>query len=303
MELWIQTYQENIPIPDTKTTFKSYRHILRRKDGTVLWDIPFYMDRYSRRVVPADEKKNNADSFLAIFGDSNIVGYGIKGEDTIANQFSLFLPHTKVYNYSGVGYYPYQILQLSEKIERLVEVPENDGVALYFYMSYHLRRNMGGVYELANPWNSNRHAVDIDGNGDFIIKGQFRHEMPFRFWVLNHLKQTAIFQYLGIDIKPFERDYLIQTALIKKMMKNLDANGMKKFYVVIHPIQEKLNETQTLMSYLHKEKIPFIYMAHWNMVEITEGPIHLKIDAHFSGNANKVLAKGIKEVLQKEQKL
>lgn len=84
------------------------------------------------------------------------------------------------------------------------------------------------------------------------------------------------------------------------MKKNLESYGIKKFYVVIHPIQPQLKETQVLLSYLHKEKIPFIYFPHWRLRNLVEGPVHLVHDGHFSANANKVLAGGLLSVLKKE---
>lgn len=286
-----QTEQTYVPLSEN-----SYRHIYKMKSGEVLWDIPFYLDKYKRRIVPADEKKKSS-KFLAMFGDSNIVGYGLPAEKTLPNYLSQLFPGIKFYNYSGIGLYPYEILAKTTTINRTEEIPEKDGLAFYFYMSYHLRRNMGGLQELMQPWNTERHMVDLDDNGEFIEKKAFRKEMPFSFHVRAWLHRTAIFRYLELDVTPGDKDYRIQTALIKKMRKNLVSNGIEKFYVVIHPFQENLHETQTLLSYLHEEKIPFIYFGHWNMAEITPGPIHLEIDAHYSGEANQVLAMGLGKVI------
>lgn len=287
--------QVYVPIPDTDRTFHSFRHIYKKKSGEVLWDIPFYFDKYKRRIVPADENKKSTH-FVAMFGDSNIIGYGLKGEETLPNYVSLSLSQAKIYNYSGIGFYPYQILSRSERIDRTEEIPEKDGIAVYFYMSYHLRRNIAGMNEMKGR------VVDVDENGDFVVKGTFEAEMPVWYSLKTFLSRSSIFQYFRLDLAPAEKDYRVQTAMIKKMMKNLKSNGINKFFVIIHPFQENLVETQTLMGHLHEAKIPFIYFGHWNMPEITDGPIHLVIDAHYSGLANEVLSRGVTQVLAKELK-
>lgn len=276
--------QVYVPIEDTKSTFHSFRHIYRKKSGEVFWDIPFYFDRYKRRIVPADQNKKSS-KFLAMFGDSNIVGYGLPQDKTLANFLSQTFPELKIYNYSGIGFYPYQILSLTKKIDRTEEIPEKEGAAFYFYMSYHLRRNMVNIRDPQHPF------LELDEKGELVEK---KNENVF----LSLLYRSSVFQYYRLSPRPSERDYQIQTSLIQQMRKNLESNGIQKFYVVIHPFQENLEETQVLMSYLHEAKIPFIYFGHWNMKDLTEGPADLVVDAHYSGEANQVLAKGLEKVIR-----
>ncbi len=296
-DLSIPKLSRNIPLPDTLTTLHSYRNIMTDMAGTILWDIPFYFDRYRRRRVPGDLKKNTTSHYIALFGDSNILGYGLREEETVAEFLSRKFPRARVYNYSDAGIYPSQILEYTEGIDRVHEIPEKDGVALYFYFSYHIRRNMGGIEELSNPLSSDQHVVGLDQNGEFIKQGKFKDETSLRFLLTRILRTTNTFRYLRWDLLPTERDYLIQTALIRKMRKNLKESGFENFYVVIHPWPDDLDETQILLKYLHEEKIPFIYFGHWPLKDLTEGPYHLKIDGHMSANANKVLATGLSHVL------
>lgn len=278
----------------------SHRHVMKRPDGKLLVEVDFYFDKFGRRLTPANEKKKNTKQFIAMFGDSNILGYGLPQDKTIANFMSEKLPGVKVYNYSNSGIYPYEILSYTNNIDRKTEIPEKEGIGLYFYMGYHLMRNMGGIHELGLPWTHLRKYVDIDEKGEFQVLGTFKQEKPFWFWLAPHLKRSYMINYLHWDLKPRDRDYRIQVALIKKMKKNLEAKGIKRFFVVIHPLQQKHEYTNTLLEYLDKEGIPFIYLAHWQMEHLTEGPITLVFDGHYSANANKVLAEGLTRILKPE---
>jgi hypothetical protein len=287
-------------IHDKKFHPDSHRHIIKKQNGDIFWDITYRFDKYHRRPTPENEKKKNASEFLALFGDSNVMGYGLPEEKTLSNSLSKMLPGVKVYNYSGSGVYPYQILNWTHKVDRKVEIPEKEGVALYFYMAYHITRNMGSIQELGQPYSGHHRVVDMDDSGRFIVGGTFKEERPFWFWITPYLSKLFIFKYMNWDLKPRDHDFKVQTALIKTMRDNLKAQGIKKFYVVIHPIQQTLTATQTLLSYLHKENIPFIYFSHWRMEFLTEGPVTHVFDGHFSENANKVLSDGIYRTIKHE---
>lgn len=278
----------------------SHRHTMKTPDGKILAENDYFFDKYHRRPTPANQNKTKASHFITMFGDSNILGYGLPEDQTIANFMSMKLPQTKVYNYSGSGIYPYEIVSMTEKIDRTVEIPEKEGVALYFYMAYHMKRNMGSIQEIGQPWSQHRRAVDIDENGEFKVLGTFQEERPVWFWLTPHFRKSSIFRYMSWDLKPSDRDFRILTAMVKRMKKNLENAGIKKFYVVIHPVQHTKVTTQEWLAYLDKEKIPFIYLAHWEMEHLTEGPVTLVYDGHYSANANKVLADGLLRVLSPE---
>lgn len=277
---------------------KKIRHKFTRSDGSVAWDVDIHYDDYKRRIVPSNKKI--AKSYLLLFGDSNIQGFGLNDENTIANFLSTELPDTNVYSYTSYGVYPYEILAKSEKIDRLKEVPEQHGVALYFLMSYHFSRNMGSINELGKRWNQNKHLVGIDEKGEFVVKGRFREENPVWFYLARILDQSSIMKYLKWDLVPGEKDLRIQIALIRKMQKNLEANGIKKFYVVLHPANFRPKLMEGLVTHLENEKIPYIHFGHWNMQELVEGPSHLVLDSHMSGAANKILGLGLAGVLRKD---
>jgi hypothetical protein len=280
----------------------SHRHVMKRPDGKILSDISFYFDKYERRITPANDAKKKASKFIAMFGDSNILGYGLPQDKTIANMMSEQMPDTKVYNYSQSGIYPYEILGMTERFKKQEEIPEQNGIGLYFYLAYHIKRNMGSFHELGLPWTQHRRAVDIDQNGEFMILRPFKEERPIWYRLTPLLRESWIVRYFNLDLKPGDRDFRIETALVKRMRKNLAQQGIKKFYVVIHPLQHLVDDTQKLISYLDKEQIPFIYLAHWQMEHLTEGPVTLVFDGHYSANANKVLADGLLRILGPELK-
>lgn len=270
-------------------------HKFTRGNGEVVWNIDMNFDSFKRRVVPANKK--NAKNFLALFGDSNILGFGLDDESTLANLLSQRLPETNVYSYSGSGVFPYEILGKALKIDREIEIPEKEGVALLFFMSYHLGRNMGSINELGKPWNHDKHLVDVDEAGKFVIKGKFRDENPVWFYLAQILDRSAFMKYMRWDLVPSEKDFEIQTALIRKMRKHLSGLGIKKFYVVIHPSMYRPRIVEKLVAHLEKEKIPYIHFGHWNLEELVEGPWHLVYDSHMSRKANSILADGLLKAL------
>lgn len=276
---------------------ESHRHLIKSPDGKVLANVLMSFDKYKRRITPSSDKKKTTQ-FVAFFGDSNINGFGLSPENTLAQHLSEKMPQTKVYDYSGIALYPYEILKRTENIDRKEEIREAEGVALYFHFFYHIFRNMGGIHELGNQGNSRiKRRVDINENGDVVIGKTFKEERPVSYYFAPYLTKSAIVRYFKLDFIPKDRDYEIHTAIIKQMRRNLAARGINKFFVVIHPMNYSTELTQRLLPFLSKEKIPFIYLVHWKLKELTEGPITLVYDHHISGEANKVIAGGLHQVL------
>lgn len=283
---------------DPKFHKLSSRQIMKDQQGKIYNDNIYFYDKHFRRVFPANETKKKTSRFVLSFGDSNIVGLGLPGDKTLGNFLSENLPDVKVYEYSSMGIYPYELLEKSGRLNRQEEIPEKDGVALYFYFSYHLRRNMGGLHELKQRERGEKRSVGLDENGEIQIGKAFKNERPIWFTLAPYLSKSSIIRYFDLDLKPGEKDFTIQTVMIKKMRANLASKGITKFYVVIHPFQFSLSETQALLPYLYKENIPFIYMGHWRMSKITEGPTTLVYDIHVSAESNKVIADGLADALK-----
>lgn len=292
------TKHEHQYFSDLRFHKDSHRYLMKSEDGKILSDVNFYFDKYRRRITPGDASKKTAKYSLALLGDSNIVGYGVKEDETLAHYLSLRLPATKVYNYASPGMYPYEMMIQTEKLTK-EELPEENGTVLYFFFSYHMLRNMGAIRELAQPYSYNRRVVDLNEQGDVVIKGTFKEEEPFWCWIAPYLRKSAIFRYFQLDLKPKEKDFKIETAIIRNMQKNVEARGLK-FFVIIHPHQHAIEDTQTLVSYLHKEKIPFIYFGHWRMDRYMEGPATLVFDMHVSKYVNEKFADGLSQVLRND---
>lgn len=292
------TKHEHVLLNDPRFHQDSHRYIMRDGNGKILSDVNFFYDQFKRRITPRDAEKKNADHLLALFGDSNIVGYGLKEDETISHYLSLNLPRTKVYNYGVPAIYPYEILQRTESLKS-DELPEKNGVALYFFFSYHMLRNTGAIRELAQPYSHKKRVVEVGPQGEVVLKGTFQEERPFWCWIAPYLWNSAIFRYFRLDFKPQEKDFRVQIAIVKAMKKNLEAKGLK-FFVIIHPHQHALDDTQTFVSYLDKEKIPFIYFGHWKMDKYIEGPATLVYDMHVSKYVNERFADGLSRVLRND---
>jgi hypothetical protein len=295
--LKMKTNGEFIYLNDPNVHPLSHRLVISQPDGKVLSDVEYRFDKFNRRMYPINEAKKNAKKFVAYFGDSNIIGFGLPLEQTLSHLVSERMPDTRIYDYSAIGVHPYEILDRTQEINPSVEIAPKDGVALYFYFSYHILRNMGSVRELAQKNRANKQMVMLDSKGDIFLGGTFKDERPIWFWLAPYLSNSAIVRYFNLELVPKDYDYRLQTAIIKRMQKNLSDKGINKFYVVIHPMQFEIEQTQTLLSYLDKEKIPFIYMGHWKMGQITDGPVTLVYDFHMSGQANKVIADGLEQAL------
>jgi hypothetical protein len=122
--------------------------------------------------------------------------------------------------------------------------------------------------------------------------------MPIWYNLSKLLFKSYTLKYLKWDLVPDERDFKVQLAFVKKLKRTLEEKDLKNFYVVIHPQMYRPENTDSFIALLEKEKIPYIHLGHWKMEELTEGPVHLKLDAHYSPNANKVLAQGLAQVLK-----
>lgn len=296
----VKPFHERVPLNRPGLHEKSHRHIIKDEHGEILADTLMLFDKYKRRITPADEKKK-ATHFVAYFGDSNTNGFGLPPEKTLAQHLSLKLPSARVYDYSGLGLYPYEIMYRSENIDRTEEIPEKEGAALYFFMSYHLLRNMGGLHELAHfDISHKKHAVDLNEKGEIEVGKTFKEDRPVFFWLSKYLRNSGIVRYFNLEFIPRDKDYRVQTAIFKEMRLNLAAQGINKFFVVIHPVQFSLQYAQKLLPYLVEEKIPFIYMGHWRLRQLTEGPVNLIWDVHVSSEANKVIAGGLSGILSKK---
>ncbi len=283
-----------VPSKPYRVTFSA------RLDGKTLepyLDSYYTIDSFYRRVTPGDNKKKNAKSFVMLIGDSNVYGSGVRDEQTLSARMASRLPYQKVYNYGLAGASPGELLERTKYIIKDKELPEQNGIALYFFSDDHIDMNMGSLSQISSlkSWGANRNYYYQNTKGEIVTDGKkFREARPVWTNLAVFLRKLGIVRYFELDIQPREKDWHFQIEIYKQMQANLKKHGVHDFYVVITP---KTTRAAEMISYLEKENMKYINMGYWEMQKYTRELYHQKNTLLFSAESNDIIATALVDSL------
>jgi hypothetical protein len=189
-----------------------FRSIVRLKsDRRVLQDVEVSFDGEGRRITP--NPGAGRTRHLLVYGCSYAFGEGVGDADTLPAQLARFAPGYRVYNYGRPGGGVYESLIRIEDNELEAEVPEKSGLAIYLYITDHIRRIPPSVYSLRHRMDGPYFHVNEDGTIDRAPS--FAQARPLEAWFYRMLIASQTVRYFGFDYPlEFGAERMRQTATL-----------------------------------------------------------------------------------------
>ena len=132
---------------------RNLRSILKRADGTLIYDVEYSLDRNGMR-----QAKPAGPGTVYFFGDSFTFGEGVDDEQTLPAVFSE-ISGLYCLNFAAPGYGPHQTLrQLELNVPQAVGAPR-PSIAIYTLLTGHIDRAAG-----RSPWDT--HGPHYEPAGD-----------------------------------------------------------------------------------------------------------------------------------------
>lgn len=209
-------------------------------DNVVVYDVEYKIDRYKRREVEHQQFKSKASRFVVSLGDSFTFGEGVTtGEDYPSQLAKKLNPEYHVYNFGKPGFGPNDLLfNLQTNLESFRDMTQNEGIAIWYFISAQLERTSCGFRCLLNRKNSfvlDKPKYELAGNKPVYV-GKLSDTIPFSRAMMTLFAKSEALKF-GINSFPVEfskNDYRTFVAVLKEIKFNLEAaKNLRKFYFLI----------------------------------------------------------------------
>ncbi|MCP4642661.1 MAG: SGNH/GDSL hydrolase family protein [bacterium] len=218
------------PRPNTEVTVR------RTCYDEVIYEARYTFDEHSRRVTPAAAGREGKD-FVAFFGDSFTVGFGVNDDETLPNQVALRASDRNVVNFGFDGYGPQQALVQMTDPSLEERLPQGKGIGIYVLLPRHVRRAVGSMHLLTTH---GRHFPLFvpDGEGGLVRKGSFHSEKYRLVRFYDYLAREQMIQYFHVDF-PVRMKAVHIAHAVKMIEETRDAfearYGDGTFHVLLYP--------------------------------------------------------------------
>jgi hypothetical protein len=272
-----------------------YRTI--QKDGDrIVFDRSNTIDEFGRRWTPHSSEQLRNRSLLT-FGTSEIFGFGLEDDQTMAAALVRAQKTYRVYNYAFDTYAPGSFL-------REVRAPGfgediaigRRGYALYFFNQQHLDRMIGGlgIYRTQSIWSRMLPYFWLESDGSLHDKGmQAERGLLSGFYKIVAKSDLLGLTRVRIPLGFSNGDFELFSAIISEMKRILSEkfNGMELIVVVNKAQTEAVKNA--LIRALDKREVRSIDYSGLDWSRHVEGPSSLENDVHPSKELNDYLARQI----------
>lgn len=275
------------------------------RDGTLVYDVRYTYDDFTRRVTPLGRSKNKQktlhkntrEEYLLFLGCSFTFGEGLNDNETLPYFTQLFSAKFRSYNYAMPGGSPGDAYYRLRSVDPS-DLSEGTGRVVYVYMDDHLRRLIGPMSGVGS-WMEKKQRYTLDFKNTIQTTGTFEEDMPWRVKLYKFLLRSNIVRFLGLDWPPFasKRDWGFFGHVLHAM--RLDAElrlRAKSFSVLIYPGSKT---AQRLIPILEAHQISYFDYSGWNMTALTNGKPWIPLEGHPTAEANAVLGKSLAVEIQK----
>ena len=202
--------------------------------GRMVYDVEFTHDEYGRRVTPV-KNPDGRDTFFALIGCSFGYGAGVKQDQTLTAAIGELTEKTMPYNYSFLGWGPYDFLAVLEHLSAS-QIKEKNGIMIYLYIDGHIERMLGSMSALR--WKKGGVYYERTPDGKFVRNGTFETGRWFITKFYRLLGKSVLLERFDIDFPPpYTPDHFRLFAEVIAAMRDefLKKYPQGKFYVAIYP--------------------------------------------------------------------
>jgi hypothetical protein len=252
----------------------------------VIANVTYSLDKYGRRISPTKENK----SPLLLFGGSFVFGHRLADNETIGYFLSKYTDY-RVYNYGFQGYGTQHMLSDLERDDFQSEIENKKGLAIYFFISHHVRRVIGDM-KVYNEWGYDMPFYYINDKCDVDRKGSFTTGRKFISTLYSVLGKSSLFKYFNINLPPYTKkhDYLT-FKIIEKSKKLYEEKFDGDFYVFFYPN----NKNPYIIKLLNKNNISYISLEE-DLEEKYGSKDYYLEDGHPTSILNELIASYISNI-------
>lgn len=206
-------------------------------ENVVAYNVEYKINSNKRREVENQKAKTKASRFVLSLGDSFTFGEGVTtGEDYPSLLAKKLSPDFMVYNFGKPGYGPNDLLfRLQTNLESFKDIKQNDGVAIWYFVSAQLERTACGFrcfLRQHNYYISDKPRYELVDN-KLVFLGKFGQTIPFWQKLLPIIAESEALKF-GINhlaVVYTENEYKTFVAMLKEIKTLLEqSKNLKKFY-------------------------------------------------------------------------
>jgi lysophospholipase L1-like esterase len=266
---------------------RSVTSVLKRADGSVIYDVKYTIDRYGLRPVVPGARTAENDKAVFFFGDSFTFGEGVNDGDTLPQRFS-DMSGLRTVNFGINGYGAHQVLRELET-DRPRTVERRDPLAIIYVVLpwNHMYRAAGrSSWDKEGP-----HYEIVDGVPKYI--GHFTADNPF--W-------KRMLEWSNIYTKKFEwvnsgtdRERLL--AITARIRDLSISKYHAPFFVVLWDVSLELNsDAQWLREKLRKAGVPTLAISA-AIPELQSARYYIQGDGHPNSEGYALVAEALNAFL------
>jgi len=259
-----------------------------RADGTELEPITITLDEHRRRITHSSNTKAPRPKHLLLMGCSFIFGDGVGDQDTLGWKMHAIQNEYDVYNLAFSAYNPSLTYRMLSSYDWLEGVEQQDGLALYFLLPFHIDRflgNLNGIGDTPQP-------IYLWEEKDFRYYSEAEVRASWRFFLRRFYMKTNFFKLFQIA---WPLPNKTSHRRMARMLKNLEETyknkfgGDNRFIVVLYPWGYLPGMKRLIKEALEGAQIHFVDFSDVDYALMSAKPTTLA-DLHPNGLANEILA-------------
>ena len=295
------TFTEDFTLSDDHLGFRPRRNVSATsrlvREGRLVYDVVYSFDSFGRRRTRVREA-DDPDRYALFFGGSFTFGEGVQGDETMPSYFAGAAPEYRSYNYAYWGYGPQQMLAKLETMDRRVEIPEEHGVAVYTFITHHIRRAIGSM-SVTTGWGKEFPNYVQSPGAELVRRGSFATGRPLITRLYRLLSHSHTLRYFHVDLPPVLRDTHVQRtcdiiARARDVYREKFENNA--FYVVIYPYQTSPIMVRKMTLALESRGIDVLDYS--TLLSDVEEPVRIEGDGHPTPLSYRLVAERLTEDLR-----
>ncbi len=260
--------------------------------GHTNFNVQYSIDGFGRRITKDADVSSQTKSLL-LFGSSDLFGYGVNDDETLAFYLADQTKTFEVVNYGVDLWGPGNVMKFIQSPNFSHELKHREALAIYYFNYHHLTRLIGSLnlYRYMPSWPASLPYFKIEN--DVLLQDRMlssRSTDPiFRFF-----SRSFLLNWLDVDY-PTElctSDLELFTEVIHQMGRSLKEKLNSANLIVLFQPDSPKALTQILIALLKEKGIESLNYSELDLQPLTSESVRLP-DSHPSPAWNRLLANQI----------
>lgn len=268
------------------------------RTGKVIYDVLLETDSVGRRLTPTNPQ-HKPDRHLIFYGCSYTFGEGVEPNQTLPFYAA---DATKKYRAYNLGMHGGSILEAwayTNTLDRLRDIPEKKGAAVYVFFDDHLMRYKGAMKHLGT-WGYTRPLVRPDKNGNVHFYGRWDDVRPISSTISQILVKSYFLNLIQFNFPPIQQKDLEDFV---KVVASTREGYWKKFgsenpFIFLFYPSHSLTFAPRLKPLLEKAGIQYLDYSPVKLERLSDESMLIPYDNHPSAVAHKIIGRQIAEDLK-----